>query len=72
MRGIDSLKMGLKVAKEIANAITYLHTAFARPIIHRDIRPSSIFLDKDNVSKLCDFDLSISIPEGKTQVEDSV
>lgn len=64
-----SWKMRLKVAKDSASAITYLHTAYPRPIIHRDINPSSIFLDKDYVPKLCNFNLSITIPEGKNFVE---
>ncbi|PON40496.1 Tyrosine-protein kinase [Trema orientale] len=61
--------MRLKVAKETANAITYLHTAFARPIIHRGIAPSNIFIDKDSIPKLCNFDQAITIPEGETHVE---
>ncbi|KAH7525101.1 hypothetical protein FEM48_Zijuj06G0189300 [Ziziphus jujuba var. spinosa] len=67
-----SWKMRLKVAKEIANALTYLHTAFSRPIIHRNINPQSVFLDKDHVAKLSDFSLSITIPEGQTHAEDAV
>ncbi|GMN19987.1 hypothetical protein TIFTF001_042959 [Ficus carica] len=67
-----SWKMRLKVAKDIANAITYLHTSFDRPIIHRDINPSNIILDKDFNPKLCDFSLCITIPEGETHVQDSV
>ncbi|KAL5560221.1 hypothetical protein UlMin_036432 [Ulmus minor] len=65
-------KMRLKVAKEIANALTYLHTAFTRPIIHRDIKPTNVLLDEDFVAKLSSFQLSISVPEGKTVVEDMV
>jgi serine/threonine protein kinase len=37
----------LKIAKEIANAVAYLHTAFPRPIIHRDIKPANIFLNQN-------------------------
>ena len=62
----------LKVAKGIAHAITYLNTGFKRPIIHRDINPSNIFLDKDFIPKLCNFDRSIAIPEGETYAEDKV
>jgi serine/threonine protein kinase len=62
----------LKIAREIAHAIAYLHTAFSRPIIHRDIKPQNILLDQHDVSKLTDFSLSISIPEGETHVEDDV
>ncbi|PON67576.1 Tyrosine-protein kinase [Parasponia andersonii] len=71
-RGIDSdgkslslsWKVRFKVAKDIANAITYLHTAFPRPIIHMKIQPSSIFLDKD-IPKLGNFCYFLSIPKGK-------
>jgi serine/threonine protein kinase len=62
----------LKIARQIAHAIAYLHTAFSRPIIHRDIKPQNILLDQHDVSKLTDFSLSISIPEGETHVEDDV
>ncbi|PON67572.1 Tyrosine-protein kinase [Parasponia andersonii] len=64
-----SWNMRLKVAKETASAITYLHTAFARPIIHRGIAPSNILIDKDSIPKLCNFDQAITIPEGETHVQ---
>lgn len=55
-------KIRLQVAKELANALKYLHTALSRPIIHRDIRPNSVFLDHDFVPKFSDFSLAITIP----------
>lgn len=67
-----SWKMRLKVAKDIANALTYLHTTFNRPIIHRDIKPNNVFLDKDYVAKLTGFSYSITVPEGETHVTDRV
>ncbi|XP_075655811.1 serine/threonine-protein kinase ZRK1-like [Castanea sativa] len=60
----------LKIAKEIAHAIAYLHTAFSRPIIHRDIKQGNIFIDEHDVAKLTDFSQSISIPEGETHIVD--
>lgn len=62
----------LKIAKEIANAVTYLHSAFPRPTIHRDITPRNIFLNQNYDAKLSNFSLSISIPEGESQVEEDV
>ena len=62
----------LKIAGEIAHAISYLHTAFSRPIVHRDIKPGNVFLDQHDVAKLTEFSLSISIPEGETHVKDDV
>ncbi|KAH7520724.1 hypothetical protein FEM48_Zijuj08G0175700 [Ziziphus jujuba var. spinosa] len=58
----------LKTAKDIANALTYLHTAFSRPIVHCNVNPSKVFLTNNLVAKLSDFSLSVSIPEGKKGV----
>lgn len=52
--------------------MTYLHTAFPRIIVHRDIKPMHIFLDKNWNPKLSDLLFSISLPEGKSQMVDKV
>nr|XP_048335723.1 non-functional pseudokinase ZED1-like isoform X4 [Ziziphus jujuba var. spinosa] len=65
-------KTRLRIAKDVANALTYLHTTFSTPIVHRNVKPSNVFLDKDLAPKLCNFYLSISIPKGETRVEDQV
>ncbi|XP_048597190.1 uncharacterized protein LOC125578469 [Brassica napus] len=62
----------LKIAKEVAIAITYLHTAFPRIIIHRDIKATNVFLDKNGKAKLSNLSLSVSLPEGKSWIEDQV
>ncbi|CAL9246003.1 unnamed protein product [Arabidopsis halleri] len=61
---------GLKIGKEIASAITYLHTAFPRVIINREINPRNIFLDENGTAKLSSFCLCISIPKGESCVFD--
>ncbi|KAJ4706511.1 putative Receptor protein kinase [Melia azedarach] len=58
-----------KIAMEIANAVAYLHIGFRRPIVFRDIKPSKILFDEENVAKLFDFSLSESIPEGETHIK---
>ncbi|XP_065616212.1 LOW QUALITY PROTEIN: serine/threonine-protein kinase ZRK1 [Quercus suber] len=65
-------KCRLRIAMGIANAVAYLHTAFSRPVVHRDVRSAIIILDENNVAKLIDFSLSISIPKGEQHVEDAV
>ncbi|KAL6213660.1 hypothetical protein ACLB2K_013106 [Fragaria x ananassa] len=64
-------RVRLRIAKQLANALTYLHTAFSRPIIHRDLKPNCIFLDEDYVPKLCNFSLSITIPPKQSYAEDN-
>ncbi|KAK9106351.1 hypothetical protein Syun_022362 [Stephania yunnanensis] len=60
----------LRIATEIADAITYTHTFTSRPIIHRDIRLKNIFLDHQDVARLFGFSLCIRIPDGQTHVEE--
>ncbi|KAL9234025.1 hypothetical protein vseg_008946 [Gypsophila vaccaria] len=62
-------KRRLHIAWEVAHAVSYLHTAFSRPIIHRDLNPSNIYLDQDGSARLSDFSLSISIPVGETHAD---
>lgn len=40
-----------------AEAIVHLHTAFEKPLIHRDIKSANILLDCSNRPKVCDFGL---------------
>ena len=58
----------LKIARQIAHALSYLHTAFPRPVIHLHINLRSILLDEHDVPKLSNFHFSVSIPEGETDV----
>ncbi|XP_010506051.1 PREDICTED: non-functional pseudokinase ZED1-like [Camelina sativa] len=62
----------MKIAKEVADALTYLHTAFSKSIIHKDIIPCKIFLDEKGTAKLTEFDNSVLIPEGEKFVEDVI
>ena len=65
-------KCRLRIAMGMANAVAYLHTSFSRPVIHRDIRSATILLDENNIAKLIDFSLSISIPKGQLHVDTAV
>ncbi|CAH1105593.1 unnamed protein product [Psylliodes chrysocephalus] len=55
-------KERLNVAIGTSKAISYLHTAFSSPLIHRDINSANILLDSNNQPKLGDFGLIKLIP----------
>lgn len=67
-----SWDMRMKIAKEVADALTYLHTAFSKSIIHKDMIPCKIFLDEKGTAKLSGFDNSVLIPEGEKFVKDVI
>ncbi|KAG5232450.1 non-functional kinase ZED [Salix suchowensis] len=57
-----------KIAMDVANAVAFLHAAFATPIVFRNIKPWNILLDDNHEAKLSDFSFAISIPEGESHV----
>ncbi|XP_015077352.1 non-functional pseudokinase ZED1-like [Solanum pennellii] len=61
----------LRVARDVASAVLFLHTEFTTPIIHRNIKPSNVIIDeKSGVAKIVDFSLSISLPPGELELQD--
>uniref|UniRef100_A0A5B7B5N7 Protein kinase domain-containing protein n=2 Tax=Davidia involucrata TaxID=16924 RepID=A0A5B7B5N7_DAVIN len=63
-----SWKSRLRISKDIANTVVYLHTAFSTPIIYNNLAPSSVIVDQSGVVKLFDFSLSMPLPPGESQV----
>ncbi|XP_030928685.1 putative receptor-like protein kinase At3g47110 [Quercus lobata] len=53
-----SLLQRLNVAIDVAFAIEYLHNHSVQPIIHCDLKPSNVLLDKDMVAHVSDFGLA--------------
>jgi serine/threonine protein kinase len=66
-RQVLPVKKAVRIAKEMAEALMYLHEYYAHStipvkIIHRDMKPENIMLDESGKARLIDFSLAKVVP----------
>lgn len=62
-------QLRFRIAAEIATGLLFLHQTKPEPLVHRDLKPGNILLDRNFVSKISDVGLARLVP---ASVEDSV
>ena len=63
--GKFKIEKALEITENVLEAIAYAHS---KGVIHRDINPSNILIDKQGDVKITDFGLGKAIQKAKTQV----
>ena len=58
----------LRMVIETMEALSYLHSTFSTPIIHRDVNSSDKLLDSNYTTKVSDFGSSRLVPLEQTKV----
>lgn len=62
LRGLDRAALGLRIALELADALAFAH---GRGVLHLDVKPSNVFLDRGGHAILGDFNVSVEDTDGR-------
>ncbi|KAM7515124.1 hypothetical protein LguiA_004707 [Lonicera macranthoides] len=53
----------LNIMIDVASALEYLHHGQGTPILHCNLKPNNVLLDKDMIAHVCDFAIAILLGE---------
>ncbi|KAL9144750.1 hypothetical protein ABFS82_14G316300 [Erythranthe guttata] len=63
------LSQRLNIAIDVASALEYLHTGLDFPIVHCDLKPSNVLLDKDMTARVGDLGIAKLFDQGESMIQ---